>query len=98
MDILDFITDNITQYARRADQRPGQFLFNNLPNEASSCLIGRLIDPFQSVKTNQELRVWINDHLIFADGTTSLGEVHRLDPNSASFLFLQTGWVRAGRV
>lgn len=72
MDILDFITDNITQHARRADQRPGQFLFNNLPNEASSCLTGRLIDPFHSVKTNQELRVWINDHLIFADGTTSL--------------------------
>ncbi len=58
----------IFKHAQRQGQRSGQFLFNTgLPQEAANAIRGTLIDPFYKDMGRQELREWIDNHIIFRD-------------------------------
>ena len=53
-------------YARQYDDiRPGQALFNVLPRDVSARVCGAMFDPFHRVKTWDEVKLWMEDHLIF---------------------------------
>lgn len=73
--VTDFLAANLIEAARRADQRAGQYLFNNLPDDAANCMMMTLWDPFHKRMSFQEFRDWINDHLILEDGATTLDGV-----------------------
>ena len=47
------------------DIRPGQALFNVLPGDVANCVCSTLFDPFHRVKTWDEVKVWMENHLIF---------------------------------
>lgn len=73
--VTDFLAANLIEAARRSGQRAGQYLFNNLPEGAATCMLMTLWDPFNKRMTFQEFRDWINDHLILEDGATTLDGV-----------------------
>lgn len=55
----------IKRGARASGQRTGQYLFNQLPNDAASHVAGSLFDPFHKDLTTFEIQRWIDDHMIF---------------------------------
>lgn len=76
MDLIDLYVSDILTESRRTNQRTGQCMFNNLPNEAASVITGMLWDPFNRQMPRHELKNWIGDHLIFDGVPTSIAEAY----------------------
>lgn len=65
MDSALLLAESVMREAPKANQRPGQYLFNHiLPGDACRVIVGTTFDPFNKEMTFQELKLWIDNHLI----------------------------------
>lgn len=60
--------DHIMTGCHHSDQRPGQYMFNHLPDGAKAAVRAKSFDPFYNVTTDVEAYEWMDNHLIFDRG------------------------------
>ena len=60
------MAENVINGAKVSYQRPGQYLFNHLPDGAGTRVAGTLFDPFhKDMESAHEIHKWMDEHLIF---------------------------------
>lgn len=67
------IAHHICRKASLNGQRTGQYLFNGLRPEIADKVSSSLIDPFHKDLTNDEVKKWLDDHIIFAEDGEQIG-------------------------
>jgi len=65
---LEIFTDHILKGARASNQRPGQYLYNHLPNGAAAAVNGTLFDPFHKDLDRDGIYEWLDNHIITHHG------------------------------